>query len=221
LARMGENLANTGNSGSVGAIQLPRSEVTTRMRADAKESALDIIAMMNGDKAIPWMIEQSTIPSRNQYQKQKHGNYKNKGAQPQKHSQRRLCSGQRRLRRNQRRSLAFSFFPRSLKRCLMSLLNLSQREIVLAFSRAATESKFFPAPATLREFSGRAATGDSIAAEAKAELLYLLITARAQGGRHPWPVALRHRESPLSDSAGKSALPNSSRFHFPDPQGCH
>jgi hypothetical protein len=30
------------------------------MKADAKQSALDIIAMMNGDKAIPWMIEQSS-----------------------------------------------------------------------------------------------------------------------------------------------------------------
>jgi hypothetical protein len=33
-------------------------------------------------------------------------------------------------------------------------VDLTQEEIILAFSRAATESKFFPAPATLHEFSG-------------------------------------------------------------------
>ena len=75
--------------------------------------------------------------------------------------QRRRCSGLRRLRRNQRRSLALHFFlPRPLKGCLMSLLDLSQSEIVLAFSRAATEGKFFPVPSLLLDFSGRAVTGD-------------------------------------------------------------
>ncbi len=42
----------------------------------------------------------------------------------------------------------------------MSLLDLSQSEIVLAFSRAATEGKFFPVPSLLLDFSGRAVTGD-------------------------------------------------------------
>ena len=47
-------------SGSVGGIPLSKREVTRRMRAHAKQSARDIIAMMNGDKAIPWIIEQSS-----------------------------------------------------------------------------------------------------------------------------------------------------------------
>ena len=53
-----KEVGDSGLSDSAGAIPLSKREVTRRMRADAKEEALDIIAMMNGDKAIPWMIEQ-------------------------------------------------------------------------------------------------------------------------------------------------------------------
>jgi hypothetical protein len=42
------------------------------------------------------------------------------------------------------------------------LLDLTPEQIVQAFSRAAAESKFFPAPATLREYSGRPPSGDPI-----------------------------------------------------------
>jgi hypothetical protein len=51
---------NSGFSGSEGALPMSKREVTRRMRADAKAEALDIIEMMNGDKPIPWMIEQSS-----------------------------------------------------------------------------------------------------------------------------------------------------------------
>jgi hypothetical protein len=44
--------ANSGFSGSVGAMPLPKREVSRRMRALAKQSALDIIARINRDKAI-------------------------------------------------------------------------------------------------------------------------------------------------------------------------
>jgi hypothetical protein len=47
-------------SDQVGVILLSKREVTRRMTADAKAEALDIIAMMNGDKAIPWMVERSS-----------------------------------------------------------------------------------------------------------------------------------------------------------------
>jgi hypothetical protein len=46
--------------GSAGAMPLSKREVTRRMNAHAKQSALDMIAMMNGSKGIPWMIEQSS-----------------------------------------------------------------------------------------------------------------------------------------------------------------
>ena len=52
-----------------------------------------------------------------------------------------------------------------------TLADLTQEQIVLAFSRATGECQFWPSPATLREFSGRAADGDPVASEAKAELL--------------------------------------------------
>ncbi len=63
-----------------------------------------------------------------------------------------------------------------------ALVDLTQEKIILAFSRAATECKFFPSPATLREFSGRPVTGDPIAAEAKAELLHLINEMRSKHG---------------------------------------
>jgi hypothetical protein len=47
------------------------------------------------------------------------------------------------------------------------ILDLGPADIVLAFSRAANESNFFHAPATLREFSGRAVTGDLIRCSAR------------------------------------------------------
>ena len=62
-----------------------------------------------------------------------------------------------------------------------ALVDLKQEEIILAFSRAATECRFFPSQATLREFSGRPVTGDLIAAEAKAELLYLCTSSTGGG----------------------------------------
>jgi hypothetical protein len=45
----------------------------------------------------------------------------------------------------------------ALKTCIGVLLDLTQQENVLAFSRAAEECKLFPRPATLIEYRGRAA----------------------------------------------------------------
>ena len=55
--------------------------------------------------------------------------------------------------------------------------------VVLAFSRAMDECKYWPNPATFRELSGRAVTGDPVAAEAKDELVRILGAMR---GPH-WP----------------------------------
>jgi|ERR1700729_1769470 hypothetical protein len=63
-----------------------------------------------------------------------------------------------------------------------TLADLTRAEIVLAFSRAHDELKFFPAPATLREFSGRPVSGDPIAAEAREQLQYLLNGMRSKHG---------------------------------------
>jgi len=59
-----------------------------------------------------------------------------------------------------------------------SLADLTREELVLAFSRAQNELKFFPLPATLREYSGRPATGDPVAAEAKQELFRIVTAMR-------------------------------------------
>lgn len=48
--------------------------------------------------------------------------------------------------------------------------------------------RFFPNPATLREFSGRAVTGDPLAAEAKAELLKLIAGMRGPHGPALKPI---------------------------------
>ena len=94
---------------------------------------------------------------------------------------------------------------------LTAFADLSQEQIVLAFSRAATECKFFPTPATLREYAGLVVSGDPIAAEAKAELVRIVTamrgphgprcttslaecctapktTPRRTGFMHPWPI---------------------------------
>jgi hypothetical protein len=63
-----------------------------------------------------------------------------------------------------------------------SLEDLRPEEIILAFSRAHDECRFFPSPAILREFSGRAVTGDPIASEAKDELLRILAAMRGPHG---------------------------------------
>lgn len=61
--------------------------------------------------------------------------------------------------------------PATCRLYLSVLANCHPEEIVLAFTRATEECKgFFPSPATLREFSGRAVTRDPLAAEAKADL---------------------------------------------------
>lgn len=66
---------------------------------------------------------------------------------------------------------------------------LSDWERIVAFSRALEECKaFFPSPATLRDFSGRAATGDPIAAEAKEELLKLIAGMRGPHGPMLKPI---------------------------------
>jgi hypothetical protein len=63
-----------------------------------------------------------------------------------------------------------------------ALLDLSPPEIVLAFARATEECKFFPSPATLREYSGQSSSGDPIEREAKQELLYLIGGMRTKHG---------------------------------------
>ena len=52
--------ANSCLSGSLEATPLSKREVSISMRALAKQSAIAMIARVNGDKAIPWMIEQSS-----------------------------------------------------------------------------------------------------------------------------------------------------------------
>jgi hypothetical protein len=63
-----------------------------------------------------------------------------------------------------------------------ALAEFNPSEIVLAFCRATEECRYFPAPATLREYSGRAVDGDPIAREAKEKLLYLLEGMRGPHG---------------------------------------
>jgi hypothetical protein len=74
------------------------------------------------------------------------------------------------------------------------LLDLTPEQIVLASSRAANECNFFHEPATLREFSGRPVRGDSIAAEAKEQLLHILQGRRSKHGPrlHDIPGKVTH-----------------------------
>jgi hypothetical protein len=71
---------------------------------------------------------------------------------------------------------------------LDTLGTLTQDEAILAFSRVQDEYRVFPAPATLRELSGRAVTGDPIAAEAKDELLQILAAMRGPHGPKLKPI---------------------------------
>jgi hypothetical protein len=83
---------------------------------------------------------------------------------------------------------------------LDTLGTLTQDEAILALSRAQEECKFFPPPATLLEFSGRAVTGDPVAAEAKDELLRILAAMRGPKDR-----------SSSRSSAGCSTAPRTTR----------
>jgi hypothetical protein len=65
---------------------------------------------------------------------------------------------------------------------------LRPNECILAFCRALRECKYFPPPATLREYSGRAADGDPIAREAKEQLLYVLEGMRSKHGPMLKPI---------------------------------
>jgi hypothetical protein len=69
-----------------------------------------------------------------------------------------------------------------------TLLPLTQDEAILAFSRAQEECNFFPSPSTLRALSGRAVTGDPIAAEAKEGLLDILDAMRGKHGPKLQPI---------------------------------
>jgi hypothetical protein len=60
--------------------------------------------------------------------------------------------------------------------------DLSQAEIVTACSRAITERKTFPLPATLRELTGRGSEGDPVEREAADALAYLLQGMRTEHG---------------------------------------
>jgi hypothetical protein len=62
---------------------------------------------------------------------------------------------------------------------------LTKAQIVLAFSRALDESKFFPVPALLRDFGS---IGDATAAEAKEELLRIVTAMRGAHGPKLRPI---------------------------------
>lgn len=78
--------------------------------------------------------------------------------------------------------------PRLLELYLAALEDLNPSQLALAFSRATEECKFFPPPAILREFSGRAADGDPIAHEAKEQLLYIIEGMRGKHGPMLKPI---------------------------------
>lgn len=69
-----------------------------------------------------------------------------------------------------------------------ALGDLTKDQLILAFSRATHECRFFPPPAILREFSGRAADGDPVAREAKEQLLYIIEGMRSKHGPMLKPI---------------------------------
>jgi hypothetical protein len=102
------------------------------------------------------------------------------------------------------------------------LSGLDQVEIIRAFTRASEECRFWPSPATLREFSGRPVSGDPIAAEAKAELLKLLEGMRGKHGPALKPIlgkVLYGREDDPKDANGDRVAecdaPRAESTHFP------
>ena len=105
------------------------------------------------------------------------------------------------------------------------LLDLSQSELVLAFSRAAMEAKFFPPPATVREFSGRSASGDPIANEAREELFRLVAGMHTKHGPKLKPIqgkVLYGTEDRPLDANGEPTAPYCAPRHpgteFPLPR---
>lgn len=99
--------------------------------------------------------------------------------------------------------------PAAIQTYLACLAELTKEEIILAFSRAAQECRFFPPPAILREFSGRAADGDPIAREAKEQLLYILDGMRSKHGPMLKPIlgrVLYGTEEEPRDEDGRCAV---------------
>jgi hypothetical protein len=88
---------------------------------------------------------------------------------------------------------------KQMKTYLAVLADLTREENVQAFSRAATECKFFPPPAVLLELSGRPTTsGDPLANEAKAELFKIVAAMRGPHGPKLRPILgeLIHKQVP-------------------------
>ena len=73
------------------------------------------------------------------------------------------------------------------------------------------ECRFFPPPAILRELSGRAVTGDPIAAEAKEGLLGILTAMRGAHGPKLYPILGRVLYGTEDDPKG----PDGTRVTYP------
>lgn len=101
--------------------------------------------------------------------------------------------------------------PDTAKGYAASLEEFTQEEIILAFSRAHDELRFFPVPAILREFSGRPVTGDPIAAEAKEALTGILGAMRGPHGPKlkdiPGPVLYGTEDDPKDSSGERTHAP--------------
>jgi hypothetical protein len=89
---------------------------------------------------------------------------------------------------------------------MAALAPLDDWQQITAFSRALEECRYFPSPSILREFSGRAVTGDPLAAEAKAELLKLIQGMRGPHGpmlKPIWGAVLYGSEDDPKDANGQ------------------
>jgi hypothetical protein len=71
---------------------------------------------------------------------------------------------------------------------IAALEDCTEEEIILGFSRALECCKYFPSPAILREYSGRAVTGDPVECAAKEQLLYLIAGMRGPHGPMLKPI---------------------------------
>jgi hypothetical protein len=99
----------------------------------------------------------------------------------------------------------------TLNTYLAALSGLSRQQAILAFARATEECRYFPAPATLLEYSGRGVTGDAIAREAAAELRGVLEAMRGPHGPTlkdiPGRVLYGTEDDPFDEAGNRTYAP--------------
>ena len=101
--------------------------------------------------------------------------------------------------------------PQTARLYIAALEDCSKEQIILAFSRAIEECKFFPSPSILREFSGLAAFGNPLTTKARDQLICILTAMRGPHGPElrdiPGRVLYGTEDDPKDETGARTHAP--------------